>query len=362
MSCAAVSPAATTVSLLFGPNRHFARRLLLRQPATLPTGSLRASPAERALSAHWVEARWGDPASMILLNPRAAVPFRNTTFTHTVSCRYTPQPQPRPEPNPVPRSILLFVSLLLSTGLCAQQQTLPLTPVSKAVPGRLIVLYRNRIVPSNADAIATAAGARVSHHLRRLGASSLTVAPADETVAIAHLTANPQVAMVLHDRYVTGHSILFNRVPLVAPLDAGTPATSSSTITRRMLSRTPLKPRSYAGGGMTSNTPPPVTDTLYASSQGWAVRAAGGYGDAVPGGTATGPWNTTRGAGVRIAILDSGVDANHPDISPNLALNLSEVNQSALAQPLRRRLAAGPVRSRHLDGIARRWRTRRWNR
>ncbi len=33
------------------------------------------------------------------------------------------------------------------------------------------------------------------------------------------------------------------------------------------------------------------------------------------------------GKGVRIAILDSGVDAGHPDIAPNLALNLSEINQ-----------------------------------
>jgi subtilisin family serine protease len=33
------------------------------------------------------------------------------------------------------------------------------------------------------------------------------------------------------------------------------------------------------------------------------------------------------GKGVRIAILDSGVDATHPDIAPNLALNLTEVNQ-----------------------------------
>jgi subtilisin family serine protease len=36
------------------------------------------------------------------------------------------------------------------------------------------------------------------------------------------------------------------------------------------------------------------------------------------------------GAGVRIAILDSGVDQYHPDIAPNLALNLSEIDQSSL--------------------------------
>jgi subtilisin family serine protease len=75
----------------------------------------------------------------------------------------------------------------------------------------------------------------------------------------------------------------------------------------------------------------PPYDTYYTSTpQNWAVLGAGGFGAHVPGGAAYGPWDTTLGAGVRIAILDSGVDAAHPDIAPNLIANLSEVDQSPI--------------------------------
>jgi subtilisin family serine protease len=229
----------------------------------------------------------------------------------------------------------------------AQTQRQVALAVSQPIPGRLLILYRNHAIPADADSLARAAGARALHHFRHLGVTALSVPSADEPRALAQLAANPQVAVVLHDRYVTAHSILFNRIQLAVALDAGDPATSasgtSSTITRHSVARAPIKPRtdpdtsSNSGSGnsssststLSNNPPPPATDTLYTSSQGWAVRATGGYGDSVPGGSATGPWNTSLGAGVRIAILDSGVDANHPDIRPNLALNLSEVNQNA---------------------------------
>ncbi|HXS11301.1 MAG TPA: S8 family serine peptidase, partial [Acidobacteriaceae bacterium] len=244
------------------------------------------------------------------------------------------------------RRLILFTFMAaVAARISAQPQAA--LPVSPPIPGRLLIVYRSRTIPANADSLARAAGAHALHHFRHLGVTALSVAPADEPHALAQLAANPQVALVLHDRYVTGHSIHFSRLPLALPLDAGDPTTSgsgtSSTITRHSVARAPIKPRTDPAPSGNSNStststsgdnpPQPTTDIDYDSAQGWAVRAAGGYGDSIPGGVAAGPWNTSLGAGIRIAILDSGVDANHPDITPNLALNLSEINQTALPSP-----------------------------
>ncbi len=249
------------------------------------------------------------------------------------------------------RPIFLLAALALAIQPCHGQSGIEMSgplPVAPPIPGRLIVVYRRPIVPANADLLARRAGARTIHHFSHLGISALSVDPANESSALSQLAANPQVALVLHDRYVTAHSLLFNRVQLAVALDDGSPtdisSTPATTSSRRSIIRTPLKPNVGVGAGAvpsnasisTPSTPdstasaPAPTDALYSSPQGWAVRAAGGFGDSVPGGPASGPWNITMGAGVRIAILDSGVDENHPDIAPNLALNLSEVNQAVL--------------------------------
>ena len=113
------------------------------------------------------------------------------------------------------------------------------------------------------------------------------------------LAAQPNVDYVVHDRIVTASHLRTQPIP-------------HPTFSVVVAAQSPY-------------------DTFYTTSpQGWAVRQVGGYGNNVPGGPANGPWNTTMGKGVRIAIIDSGVDATHPDIAPNLALNLSEVDQSEL--------------------------------
>lgn len=180
------------------------------------------------------------------------------------------------------------------------------------VPNRFIVVYRTATIPGDAESRARAAGTHILQRqerlgiatvetLRRAGASPATakIVLATDDATMRQLAAQPEVEYVLHDRIVTGHHL---RVHRIENDDAVFSVATGSA----------------------------AFDTYYNSPQGWAVRQVGGYGHSVPGGPSNGPWDTTMGKGVRIAVLDSGVDSSHPDIAPNLAFNLSEVDQTAL--------------------------------
>jgi subtilisin family serine protease len=176
-------------------------------------------------------------------------------------------------------------------------------------PGRLLVVYRSGVVPTTADAVADRVHAHVVNHLPLFGMSSIKV-DGDTDAAIASLLAQPEVATVLHDRYVKADALQVYQQNTTAASAPQIGRIKNVQIARPVLA--------------------PETDVFYESPQGWATVLSGGYGKSVPGGPATGPWNTSQGAGVRIAILDSGVDMYHPDIAPNLVLNLSEVDQTAV--------------------------------
>jgi subtilisin family serine protease len=179
------------------------------------------------------------------------------------------------------------------------------------VPGRYLLVYRDGVIPQNANAHIQAAGGRVIERHSRFGITTVEVpnraatprgagrsaSENDDAAIIADLKAQPGVAYVLHDRLVKGHSLRVRAIP--------TPVFSVAI-----------------GAG--------TFDTYYNSPQGWAVRQVGGYGGNIPGGPTHGPWDTTRGKGVRIAVLDSGVDTSHPDLAPNLALNISEVKPAEM--------------------------------
>ena len=193
--------------------------------------------------------------------------------------------------------MLALALLALPSSLHAQINPAPI------LPHHYIIVYRNATVPGDAETRIHAAGARLIQRSERFGVASVQSSSLEPDAAtMRRLAAQPNVDYVVHDRIVTASHL--RTQPILNP-------TFSVVV----------------------NAAQPY-DTFYTTSpQGWAVRQVGGYGNNVPGGPASGPWNITTGKGVRIAIIDSGVDATHPDIAPNLALNLSEVDQADLPSP-----------------------------
>ncbi len=202
------------------------------------------------------------------------------------------------------------------------------------VPHRYLVIYRNAAIPDDAEARTRTAGAHLVHRSEQFGITAVqtpsTSTTSDDAMTVQRLAAQPNVAYVLHDRILSAHRLLLR------PLDLNPAITANTSSPLHLRAHVPTHSGADLPGGPTVATPtpapapPPVpTDRYYNSPQGWAVRQAGGYGANTPGGPPSGPWDITLGKGVRIAILDSGVDVTHPDIAPNLALNLSEVDQTS---------------------------------
>ena len=142
-------------------------------------------------------------------------------------------------------------------------------PFGRLILNRYIVTYRSGAVPAQSTP-----GTRILARHEHLG---IAVLEAAAPAALAAMQKDPAIQFVAQDRLVSAHAVT------------------------------------------TRSAPQP--DSIYHSQQGWAVRAVGGYGsfgrapDAAPA-TLIGPWTITRGRGIRIAILDSGVDPAHPDIAP----------------------------------------------
>jgi lantibiotic leader peptide-processing serine protease len=207
---------------------------------------------------------------------------------------------------------------------------------SSVAPHRYLVLYRNATIPGDAASRVASAGAHLTQRNEHFGIAAVeSTTPEDDASTLRRLAAQPNVDYVLHDRIVSAHRL---RLQSITPASTGVNIAGQSPSPSTPVGRLPTH-----GTILTAPPdvpapppppPPPPYDTYYTSTpQGWAVQQVGGYGNNIPGGPAHGPWDTTMGKGVRIAIIDSGVDQTHPDIAPNLALNLTEVDQSAYPSP-----------------------------
>ncbi len=197
-------------------------------------------------------------------------------------------------------------------------------PSETVVENRLVVVYASGVVPEDVAARVTAAGGELREVLVAMGMVVVECAPGNSANVMAALQADASVSYVLHDRVMQAHRILIAPEKIRMGMKANAIASPNST----------APPNSGSGGSSGPTTSASEGDMLYSQTpQGWAVVQAGGYGGGIANGSgapAHGAWDVTMGAGVRIAVLDTGVDEAHPDIAPNLAVNLSEVNTAEL--------------------------------
>ncbi len=217
----------------------------------------------------------------------------------------------------------IIPALLLTRLATAQVDT------TSVAPHRYLVLYRNATIPSDAETHIASAGAHLTRRNDHLGIAAVDSPGQDDATTLRRLAAQPNVDLVLHDRIVSAHRL---RLQPITPATIGVDPSGQTPSPTSPIGRLPARGPILTSPPYVPAPPPapPPYDTYYTNTpQGWAVQQVGGYGNNVPGGPAHGPWDTTMGKGVRIAIIDSGVDETHPDIAPNLALNLSEIDQSA---------------------------------
>jgi subtilisin family serine protease len=215
--------------------------------------------------------------------------------------------------------LMLFLTPLAPTPLAEAQ-----IDTTSIAPHRYLVLYRNATIPGDAEARIASSGARLTQRNEHFGIAAVESRD-DDATTLRRLAAQPNVDYVLHDRIVSAHRL---RLQAIQPASIG--AVQSLSPTTPVIGRLPTHgPINTTPPVIPTSPPPPPYDSFYSTPQSWAVQQVGGYGNNVPGGPAHGPWDTTMGKGVRIAIIDSGVDQTHPDIAPNLALNMTEVDQTA---------------------------------
>lgn len=225
---------------------------------------------------------------------------------------------------------LFALAVIMALGATAAVAQIDTTSVA---PHRYLVVYRNATIPGDAESHIASAGARLTRRNEHLGIAAVEfpaksqamLTSSDDATTLRRLAAQPNVDYVLHDRIVFAHSL---RLQAITPASVGVSLSGQppSTPIGKLPTHGPIL---TTPPSLPAPPPPPPYDNYYTTPQSWAVQQVGGYGNNVPGGPAHGPWDTTMGKGVRIAIIDSGVDQTHPDIAPNLALNLTEVDQTA---------------------------------
>src|SRR5215469_1424712 len=178
--------------------------------------------------------------------------------------------------------------------------------LSKAQPGpspasqasnSFVVVFNSPTLPADAANRVQAAGGRVTATMPSAGVLAAAATTVDRATFLQNLRNDTAIKAADYDIVLS----------LIAPAQitsdpAGSPATDVA----------------HPGPTFSSALP---ADFFYTSSpQQWSVKRVGAQGGGIAGGS-NGAWDTTKGAGIKIAILDTGVNPEHLDVSGNLIFN-----------------------------------------
>jgi lantibiotic leader peptide-processing serine protease len=194
----------------------------------------------------------------------------------------------------------LLVAFVLAVGftLPVGGQVTPVNP-GRTVPDRIVVVFRSATLPSDADDRVRKAGGRIVDNLAPVGVLIVAPASVNGATLVARLRADAAILNADYDLIVD-----LLRPAAIAEDEGAT-----------------LSPATDLAHPLPTFSPALPADFFYTSSpQQWAVKRVGAQGGGVPGG-GPGAWDLTKGLGTKIAILDTGVNSLHPDVSENLIFN-----------------------------------------
>ncbi len=189
----------------------------------------------------------------------------------------------------------------IACGLCAVCSLALQVPATAqevpVVPNSIIVVFNNQTLPADAAARVQRAGGTVVATMDNVGLLVARPGNADSAGLIRNLKKDNAILDADYDRMLS----------LIGPNQV---AHEASPI--------PQDDVPHPGPTFSSSLP---ADFFYTSSpQQWAVKRVGAQGGGIAGGS-NGAWDITKGAGAKIAILDTGVNPEHPDVSGNLIFN-----------------------------------------
>jgi lantibiotic leader peptide-processing serine protease len=207
----------------------------------------------------------------------------------------------RPITSVIGRHVLLIsgmVSLLLFQATAPGRAQVR---EARVVTTRVLAVFQAQSLPTDAAQRAQKAGGKITASLAEVGVLVVEPVSVDGATLLENLRRDNAILFADYDRVLN----------LIAPAAISADEDTSTF------------PQSHLPHPLPTFSPALLTDFFYTSSpQQWSVKRVGATGGGVPGG-GQGAWDVTKGAGVKIAILDTGIDPVHPDVSGNLIFNRS---------------------------------------